>query len=100
MIPKSYDYNIIAMLRGFYGIQGTVLAKQAGISKASLSNIENNKAAPQYKTLMAIADAFDITTPDLNFLAERLYYAKKSEDPNAWRDLVSKGILKGMCEWR
>lgn len=52
-------------LREKHGLSQTQLADMAGIGRAHLSQIENGAAAARITTLLAIAQALDLTLEEL-----------------------------------
>lgn len=54
--------NRLKKLRQERGLSQLELAKQLQISNVTLSRYETNKRSPDYETLYALADFFDVTT--------------------------------------
>ena len=59
MDEQSIGANIRG-LRGEAGVTLTALAKKAGMTKSTLSKIENGQVSPPISTLMRLAEALDV----------------------------------------
>ncbi|WP_309121641.1 helix-turn-helix transcriptional regulator [Paenibacillus sp.] len=69
----------IAKLREDLGLTQGELAARLGITRASLSHYETNRRQPDYETLSAMADLFDVS---VDYLMKRTDHMKKSLTPD------------------
>ncbi|TLS49423.1 helix-turn-helix transcriptional regulator [Paenibacillus antri] len=69
----------IAKLREDLGLTQGELAARLGITRASLSHYETNRRQPDYETLSALADFFDVS---VDYLMKRTENMKESLTPD------------------
>ncbi|GAA4051665.1 hypothetical protein GCM10023063_44660 [Arthrobacter methylotrophus] len=55
----------VRRLRETHGLSLSQLGERSGIAKATLFKVERGRTNPTLDTLIAIADTFDVTVPDL-----------------------------------
>lgn len=72
------DGGILFALRNIYGISATDMSKRLGISRSTLSEIENGKRDLTTGTLEKFADVFQISSSQLMILNE--CYGGKGHD--------------------
>ena len=69
----------IAGLREKLGLTQGELAAKLGITRASLSHYETNRRQPDYETLAALADFFDVS---VDYLMKRTDHAERDLSPD------------------
>lgn len=84
--------NIIAA-RNDKGWTQAKLAKETGISAASLSAYENDKKTPGLQTLAKIAEALDVSI-------DRLYYGDESQSITSGASTTGQIVVNAVCALR
>lgn len=60
----NFAENLKTLRKGL-GITQLEASKRLGISRVNYTRYENDKARPDYETLIAIADLYDVTLDEL-----------------------------------
>ncbi|WP_307190515.1 helix-turn-helix domain-containing protein [Bathymodiolus platifrons methanotrophic gill symbiont] len=84
------------MIRQFHEYKQTDLAKELGISKSYLSEIESGKKPITFKLLNKYSDIFDIPVSSLFFFSENI--GKSNLSSTKLKKVVASKILNVM-EW-
>jgi transcriptional regulator with XRE-family HTH domain len=86
-VPRRKDPQVgvaraIRKARTDAGLEPKALAERLGVDLSEVSRLENGKGNPQWGTVRRVADALDLTLPELAALAED-FDRRLSEEPPA-----------------
>ncbi len=82
----------IKFLRTSKGMTQEEVASRIGVSKASIANIESNRAKPSPKNLVALADLFNVKSTDL--LAGKVGIEREEDMPAKATEAGTFAFLK------